>query len=192
MKTVLVAFNARFSHSSLALRYIKSYNKNKNIQIAEYTINDSISHSYSSLLKKDADMYCFSVYIWNIEITLKVAQMLKKAKPEVIIVFGGPECSYNPESLFKKYNFIDYILRGEGEVITGKLIDAIEKGHKPEEKGIAYKDNASSIAECTDVGTIPFPYSEDDFTELKNKIIAKYIQRWYNKYHKLYTYKRGL
>lgn len=171
MKTVLVAFNARFSHSSLALRYIKSYNKNKNIQIAEYTINDSISHSYSSLLKKDADMYCFSVYIWNIEITLKVAQMLKKAKPEVIIVFGGPECSYNPESLFKKYNFIDYILRGEGEVITGKLIDAFEKGHKPEEKGIAYKDNASSIAECTDVGTIPFPYSEDDFTELKNKII---------------------
>ena len=171
MKTVLVAFNARFSHSSLALRYLKSYNNEKEIEIAEYTINDSISHSYSSLLKKDGDIYCFSVYIWNIEITLKIAQMLKKAKPNAIIVFGGPECSYNPETFFEKHGFIDYILRGEGEVILGNLIDSVEKGKTPELKGIAYRDNVSAIADCTDVETILFPYSEDDFAELKNKII---------------------
>ena len=171
MKTVLVAFNARYSHSSLALRYIKSYNKDKNIEIAEYTINDSISHSYSSLLNKNADMYCFSAYIWNIEITLKIAQMLKKAKPDAIIVFGGPECSYNPEELFKKYNFIDYILRGEGEVIVGDLINCIETGKTPDTKGIATPNNPSYVAECVDVTTIPFPYYDTDFEELKNKII---------------------
>lgn len=169
LKTVLVAFNARFSHSSLALRYIKTYNIEKNIEIAEYTINDQIYHAYSDLLKRKGDMYCFSVYIWNIEITLKVAQMLKKAKPDVIITFGGPECSYCTEELFEKHVFLDYVMCGEGEVISGKLIDALENGQNVNIKGVATRDNPSVIADCVDLATVPFPY--DCFDELKNKII---------------------
>ena len=171
MKTVLVAFNARFSHSSLALRYIKAYNKEKDIEIAEYTINDHISHSYASLLKKDADIYCFSVYIWNIEITIKVAEMLKKAKPEAIIVLGGPECSYSSKELFEKHKFIDYILRGEGEVITGKLIDALENGQAVNIKGVATRNFNFGIADCVNLEEIHFPYNEEDFEQLKNRII---------------------
>ncbi len=169
MKTVLVAFNARFSHSSLALRYIKAYNENKNIEIAEYTINDRLYHAYGDLLKRDGDMYCFSVYIWNIDITLKIAQMLKKAKPDIIIAFGGPECSYCPEALFEKYDFLDYILRGEGEVITGKLIDLLEKGEAISVKGIAVRNNPSEIADCVDLETIKFPY--ENFEDLENRIV---------------------
>lgn len=171
LKTVLVAFNARFSHSSLALRYIRTYNKEKNIEIAEYTINDRISHSYASLLKKDGDIYCFSVYIWNIEITLKVAEMLKKAKPNAIIVFGGPECSYSHQELFKEHSFIDYILLGEGEVILGMLIDALENNKPIDIKGVATRDNTSNIADCVDIETISFPYNKEDFQQLKNRII---------------------
>lgn len=171
MKTILVAFNARFSHSSLALRYIRTYSKHKNIEIAEYTINDRISHVYSDLLKKDAELYCFSVYIWNVEITVKIAQMIKKARPEVKIAFGGPECSYCTEELFGKYAFLDYIMRGEGEVIAGRLIEAIENNQPIDIKGVATKGNPSQVADCVDLETIDFPYDEDDFEELKNKII---------------------
>ncbi len=169
MKTVLVAFNARFSHSSLALRYIKTYNSKKNIDIAEFSINDHIQHAYSTLLKKDADMYCFSVYIWNVEITLKVAQMLKKAKPDVIITFGGPECSYCPKELFKKYDFLDYVLRGEGEYITGCLIDALENDRDVKIKGVATRNDISQIADCVDLNTVKFPY--ESFEDVKNKIV---------------------
>lgn len=169
MKTVLVAFNARFSHSSLALRYIKTYNAEKDIRISEYSINDNIYHAYSTLLKQDADMYCFSMYIWNAEITVKVAEMLKKAKPEVIITFGGPECSYCPEELFEKYVFLDYILRGEGEYITGKLIEALENSEEVKIKGVATRQDVSQIADCVDLETIPFPY--DNFKDLENKIV---------------------
>lgn len=171
MKTILVAFNARFSHSSLAIRYIRTHNIEKDIEIAEYTINDRISHAYSSLLKKDADIYCFSVYIWNIEITLKVAQMLKKAKPKAVIVFGGPECSYYPDELFKKHSFIDYIIRGEGEDVTGKLIDALDSGQPVNIKGIATRENSSCISDCVNLDAIDFPYTEQDFADLKNRII---------------------
>ena len=169
MKTVLVAFNARFSHSSLALRYIKAYNSEKNIEIAEFSINDHIHYAYSELLKKDGDMYCFSVYIWNLEITLKVAQMLKKAKPEAVITFGGPECSYCPEEIFEKHSFVDYILRGEGEVITGLLIDALEKGEAVNIKGVAKRGDVSEIADCVCLDSIKFPY--ETFEGLENKIV---------------------
>ncbi len=169
MKTVLVAFNARYSHSSLALRYIKANNPEKNIEIAEYTINDQIHYAYGDLLSRRGDVYCFSVYIWNLEITVKVAQMLKKANPQSIIVFGGPECSYCPKELFGKYSFIDYILRGEGEVTTGKLIECIENDEIPNTKGIATRDNMSALAENVDLDTIKFPYQS--FKGLENKIV---------------------
>ncbi len=171
LKTVLVAFNARFSHSSLALRYIRMYNKEKNIEVAEYTINDHLGRVFSDLLKKDGDIYCFSVYIWNVEVTLKVAQMLKKATPNVIIVLGGPECSFCPEKLFERYDFIDYIIRGEGEAVTGKLIDAVEKSEDVNIKGVASKADFSEIADCVDLETIVFPFTDKDFANLQNKII---------------------
>lgn len=169
LKTVLAAFNARYSHSSLALRYIKTFNSEKNIEIAEYTINDQLHYAYGDLLERGGDIYCFSVYIWNVEITLKVAQMLKKARPEVIIALGGPECSYCPQQILEKCWFADYILRGEGEVITGKLIECIEKGEKPVFKGIASRDELSSIADCVDLETISFPY--ESFEGLENRIV---------------------
>ena len=169
MKTVLVAFNARYSHSSLALRYIKAYNHKNNMEIAEYTINDSIYHSYSDLLKKNGRLYCFSVYIWNVDITLKIAQMLKKARPDVLIAFGGPECSYCPEDFLDKYDFLDYVLCGEGEVITGMLAEALENGGDVNIKGVASRGKDLQIADCVNLETIKFPY--DTFDDLKNRIV---------------------
>ena len=169
MKTVLVAFNARFSHSSLALRYIKANNPEKNMEIAEYTINDNIWHACRDLLKRDGDLYCFSVYIWNVEITLKVAQMLKKAKPDAVIALGGPECSYCPEKLFESHDFIDYILRGEGEVINGRLVDALEKGKAVDTEGVATRGNPSKVAECVNLESLVFPY--ESFEGLENRIV---------------------
>lgn len=171
MKTVLSAFNARFSHSSLAVRYIKAYNPDKDIYIAEFSINDSIHYAFSKLLGLKADIYCFSVYIWNIEITAKVAQMIKKALPECTIIFGGPECSYNPLEVLQKYDFLDYIILGEGEVTTGKVIESLEKGIKPSFDGVAHREYIGKLSKCVDLNTINFPYDENSFKELKNKII---------------------
>ena len=169
LKTVLVAFNARYSHSSLALRYIKEYNCQMNMEIAEYTINDQIYRSYYDLLKRNGDLYCFSVYIWNVDIVFKVAQMLKKARPHVVIAFGGPECSYCAQEIFDKYQFVDYIMCGEGEVITGKLVMALEKGEPVNVQGIASANRPSQFAPCVDLDTVKFPYT--DFEDLKNKIV---------------------
>ena len=171
MRTVLAAFNARFSHSSLAVRYIKEYNSDLDIKIMEFSINENIFSSYSALLAERADIYCFSVYIWNIETAARAAEMLKKALPECVIVFGGPECSYNTKESFEKYPFLDYITVGEGEIPTGNLIRSLESGQKSNPPGIASPDFPDAVPVCVPLESVPFPYTEKSVAELENKIV---------------------
>lgn len=64
---------------------------------------------------KKADVVLFSCYIWNVEVCLDVADMLKKVSPETKIIFGGPEVSFDDTEYMQKYDFIDAIMRGEGK-----------------------------------------------------------------------------
>ena len=109
---------------------------------------------YSSLYEENADYYCFSCYIWNIEYTVKIASLIKTALPECKIVLGGPEVSYNP----KDYTFADFIICGEGEEVMGEILS----GHVKEK--IIY-------SKPFDLTKMPLPYDESEIINLKNKII---------------------
>ena len=76
MKIVFCAINSAYVHSNFAVRKLKKYT-NEGI-IKEYTVNQQKDSIYSSLLMENADIYCFSSYIWNIKLMEKIAEMLKK------------------------------------------------------------------------------------------------------------------
>ncbi|NOU93055.1 DUF4080 domain-containing protein [Paenibacillus sp. LMG 31456] len=116
MKVVLSTLNAKFIHTSLALRYLKSFcGDDFDIDITEYTIKDPAMNIVSDLFLKQPDVIGFSCYIWNIEETITVINMLKKINPQLIIVLGGPEVSYDTEYWMKRIPEVDYIVVGEGE-----------------------------------------------------------------------------
>ncbi|MFD0680567.1 MULTISPECIES: B12-binding domain-containing radical SAM protein [unclassified Paenibacillus] len=116
MKVVLSTLNAKFIHTSLALRYLKSFcGDDFDIDITEYTIKDPAMNIVSDLFLKQPDVIGFSCYIWNIEETITVISMLKKINPQLIIVLGGPEVSYDTEYWMKRIPEVDYIVVGEGE-----------------------------------------------------------------------------
>ena len=50
----------------------------------------------------DADIVCFSTYVWNIRMSLALAQELKQRKPEVAIVFGGPQVPNRVEDFLRQ------------------------------------------------------------------------------------------
>lgn len=64
----------------------------------------------------DADIVFFSTYLWNMNISLKIAEEVKKNKPEIVIVFGGPQVPNRVENFIRQYNFIDITCHGEGEI----------------------------------------------------------------------------
>ena len=175
IKSVLVALNAKYVHSSLALRYIQKYSMEYSPEIMEFSINDNIHNIYSELLKKNSNLYAFSCYIWNIELTLKVAEMLKKAIPHTKIILGGPEVSYTPREILSSCEYIDGVIVGEGEETFCSLLGALDGGAEnnslPKIPGLYTRDNDFVYGKRVDLSMIPQPYSKEDIKKLEGKII---------------------
>lgn len=76
-----------------------------------------------------ADIVLFSVYVWNIRISLEVAKALKQRRPEAIVVFGGPHVPERPaqnEAFMRQHPFIDVACIGEGEQVVVKILEQME------------------------------------------------------------------
>lgn len=124
---VLSTLNAKYIHTSLALRYLKAYSQKDfpDIQIAEYTIKDPAMNIVSDLYQRKPDVVGFSCYIWNIEETIVVIGMLKKIMPDLVVVLGGPEVSYDTDYWMNRLPEVDFIVMGEGEETFHHLLSEL-------------------------------------------------------------------
>lgn len=177
MKVILCAVNAKYIHTNIAVRLIKGYcaaRINTDISICEYTINNYAEDIIQDLFTRSPDVLCFSCYIWNIEMIKKISTMIRIVMPDIKIVFGGPEVSYNPAEVLENIPACDYIICGEGEETSAQLFNAIENGKNAENiRGVAYRNEnrevtVNSPASPLDMADLPFPY--EDFSETENKI----------------------
>ncbi|WP_301833608.1 B12-binding domain-containing radical SAM protein [uncultured Veillonella sp.] len=181
MNVVLSTLNSKFIHSSLALRYLKAYGEahGQAYDIVEYTINMPVLHILSDITEHDIDILGFACYIWNIEMTLHVVDMVKAVRPDIKIVLGGPEVSFTADELLERCPNIDYIVQGEGEEAFHALVTALQLGNDgldPVISGVRGRRDDSILGsaeavEVSDLSTIPFPYTEEDMEDLEHKII---------------------
>lgn len=183
MKILLNAINAKYIHSNLAVYSLRAYAKEyrEHIRLLEYTINNRVEEILEGIYKERADVICFSCYIWNIAYVKELIEELKKLCPNTPIWVGGPEVSYEVETLLAENPGIDGVFIGEGEHTFKKVcrcyIEA-EESEREEEllrvPGIAYRKRDKTVAftgmaEPVDMSTIPFCY--EDMEQFKNKII---------------------
>ena len=172
MKIVLVALNARFSHSNPALMYLKACAPDDDIKILSLTINDPIDRLMHKLITEDGDAYGFSCYIWNMADVQRLSECLKKAKPSAVLFAGGPEISFDAENQFKSNPYIDYYLVGECELIFPKFIDYLENETDVLPEGVATRNNPVVCYQCVDpLSQIPFPYDEETLAGLSHQMI---------------------
>src|SRR5437879_5882759 len=96
MTILLSTLNARYAHASLGLRYLLANmgDLQPDTQLHEFVIGTRTAEIVEKLLAYRPRIIGFGVYIWNAEETTKVVAMLKRVAPEVVIVLGGPEVSY--------------------------------------------------------------------------------------------------
>ena len=139
MKIVLSTLNAKYIHTSLALRWLYVANKDRfDISYIEFVIKEDIDSIVQQLIDTQCDVLGLSVSIWNVHQTQSLIEKLKTACPNLIIFIGGPEVMYEPE-YFMEHWTADYIIGGEGEFVSGELFEALEKGErKPLIPGISY------------------------------------------------------
>ena len=175
---LLIGINAKYIHTNLAIRYLKAYcsKQYQNIQLKEFSINDSLGNVLKEVYSKDHPIYAFSCYIWNIDMVLKLCSSLKKLNPGAVIILGGPEVSFDAAELMEAHKYIDYIIRGEGEEALLELLHLMndEKENQAGILGLTYRRSNQIISNpdrplLHNLDIIPFPY--DDLEQLDNKIV---------------------
>lgn len=174
MKVLLASLNSKYVHSNLAIRYIKNYSKSYKIDLFEATINENPMDIAFKIFDKNPDIIGFSCYIWNIENTLKLCSTLKKLNENIKIILGGPEVTYNPHNYLEKYDFIDYVIEGEGEIVFNNLLECLDKNESVGKvDGVYHRENdiikgrKNKVIENLNI--IEFPYKEKG--DLPDKIV---------------------
>jgi len=129
---LLSTLNARYIHSSLGLRYLKANmgDLEQETHIVEFIINTRPIDIVETLLNQNASIIGFGVYIWNIEQTTQVITLLKQIKPDVMIVIGGPEVSYeyHEQSIAQ---LADYVICGYADFSFAELCHELLNDNPP-------------------------------------------------------------
>ena len=175
MKVLLTALNSKYIHSNLAIRYLKAFAKDLNYEasIREFSINDREERILKEIIEEKPDVVAFSTYIWNVEMIRRVASLIKIVNPNIEILYGGPEVSYD-RHIFLSENIGEYVIEGEGEKTYREFIE-YKLGLRDIEdiKGLHYKREGQVYSNGSrpgmDMNEIVFPYEEDE--DLSNKIV---------------------
>ncbi|RGS89032.1 DUF4080 domain-containing protein [Thomasclavelia ramosa] len=140
MKTLITTLNSKYIHKSLSLRLLyvatKEYHE---VDFKEYTIKEDLDTIANDIIEQKVQVVAFSVYIWNVDLIKILIDKLKKMDPQLVIVIGGPEVSYEIDYFLDNFK-IDYLISGEGEVAFKELLDCLETQQPINIQGISRKD----------------------------------------------------
>lgn len=161
---ILATINARYFHTSFGLRYL--YANLKELQafceIKEFIIQTRAIDIVEQILASKPDIIGFGVYIWNIVETTDVVNLLKVIAPEIKIVLGGPEVSYETQEQ-AIVDCADYVLTGPADISFYELCSSIINNTAPDQKILQSKP-----VPLKDIAS-PYQYYTDD--DLKNRLL---------------------
>src|SRR3954465_9606706 len=135
MDILLTTLNAKYIHAAFGLRYLLANlgSLQERACIAEFEINQRPLDIAEVLLARDPKIIGFGVYIWNVEPTTEVIAAIKKVRPDITIILGGPEVSYEWERQ-AIVEMADYVITGEADLKFREVCERILAGGRPESK----------------------------------------------------------
>ncbi len=175
MKVIISCLNSKYVHASLSpwclLAGIREFSKKSyDTLVMESTINGDTLLFADEIIDEKPDVVAFSCYIWNIMKTLEICRIIKE-NHDCKIVLGGPEAAYRPKDILEKYEFVDFVLSGEGEWVFPDFLDNMNVDLS-RISGLSYrkKGEVIIIPEKEYSDTPPSPFSEEFFKNLNGRI----------------------
>ena len=178
MKILLVACNAKYIHSNLAVYDLQAYASDyaDHIVLKEYTINQQKDDIMRDIYLEHPDVVCVSCYIWNLSFVKELMADLIKILPGADFWAGGPEVSYDAEKFLTENSEFKGVMVGEGEETFKELAGYYVEKNPQDLKdmtGICYRDGDqithNGWRQIMNLSSIPFIYK--DLSEFKNRII---------------------
>lgn len=156
----IVAINSKYVHTLLSPYYLKENCDYKNlIEIVQLNINQNIQNLYEKAMEGNPNIIAFPCYIFNINCVVSLVKTIKVKNPEITIIFGGPEASFEYDNLLE---LCDYLIVGEGEKAFNNLVSKLVNEKKDLPKVI--------VGENINLEEIKSPYSDDYFRDTEGKI----------------------
>jgi len=161
---VLSTLNAKFIHASLGLRYLYANlgALREQADIAEFTLDQRATDIAEKLLARSPRILGLGVYIWNVEETFRLVAVLKRLAPELLIVLGGPEVSYEPEGQ-ALVELADYVIAGQADFAFRELCMQLLADTRPTQKFIT--------APAPRLDDLEFPYAYYTDADLAHRLI---------------------
>ncbi|MGH8805146.1 MAG: B12-binding domain-containing radical SAM protein [Polaromonas sp.] len=168
-RIVIATLNAKYIHASLGLRYLLANmdvhggaGLRAQTQLREFVIQQRPTQIVEELLALQPEVVGLGIYIWNVVETTQVVRLLKTLRPDIKVVLGGPEVSYETGEQ-EICRLADHVITGWGDVSFPKLCRALLDGPKPLMKVIAGEQPA--------LGELTLPYSEYTAEDLAKRLL---------------------
>ena len=160
---VICTFNARYTHTSIALRYIFANLKELQSKtvIKEFVINSQVADAVEVVLKENPKIVGIGAYIWNALEVGEFIKIIKSVAPHIMVIVGGPEASYLPHRV--DFSRADYFIQGEGDIAFYELCKSIFSKNFPKNKFIK--------ADLVELNEIELPYKYYSEHDIKNRQI---------------------
>lgn len=188
MRILLVALNARYVHTNLAVRYLRGSLLEQSeadweVMIREFSINEHLAKIAADIFEEKPDIIGFSCYIWNVRLVLGLVRRLRLVLPKAYLLAGGPEVSFDSEYLLADYPELDAVVCGEGETAFPALIRVWSAGEDPRNvPGIVWRRRGQSGRKeddiiinngpgtyYTDLNNLPNPYGFQE--DLRGRLV---------------------
>ncbi len=181
---VLTTLNAKFIHAAFGLRYLYANLGELQLRavIAEFDINLRPLDIAEALLARNPKIIGLGVYIWNVTETLEVISAIRRVRPEIKIILGGPEVSYETEGQ-AIVELADHVITGEADLKFAEVCRALLDGRVgsplPAEAALETERRARSdapypkiiAAELPDFSRIALPYDYYTEADLAHRIV---------------------
>jgi radical SAM superfamily enzyme YgiQ (UPF0313 family) len=132
---VLATLNAKYIHAAFGLRYLLANlgPLRPHACLVEFDINQRPIDIVERLLAHEPKIIGLGVYIWNVAPTTEVAVAIKRLRPEVTVILGGPEVSYEWDQQLIVQT-ADYVITGEADVKFAEVCSQLLSGERPASK----------------------------------------------------------
>lgn len=160
---VLATLNAKYIHAAFGLRYLLANlgELRDRAVIAEFDINQRPLEIVEKLLAHQPRIIGLGVYIWNTVQTTEVVSLLKRIAPQVQIILGGPEVSYEIDQQ-EIVALADHVITGEADLAFGEACRALlEKRRLPK----------VIVADLPKLDQLALPYDLYTDADLQHRVI---------------------
>ena len=161
---VLTTLNARYAHAAFGLRYLLANlgPLRPRAALREFDIAARPMDVIETILRDEPAIVGIGVYIWNVAPATQLVSELKTIRPDLIVILGGPQVSYETDRQ-EICRLADYVIAGEADLCFADLCEEILSGDPPAQRLIQ--------APPPDLARLVLPYDLYDQKDIDHRVI---------------------